>query len=598
MHSADLNQVFGSKAKFDDPFMLPSSEHMPEDLESSLDFCLFLYYLNPQYRRASARVVRHFITDFQYPGDGAAGEKDKLDEYLTYQLRLPQALAEMGDEWACYGNAFYRIHFPFDRYLIDKRHGAEYALSMFGQDIQFDLKKLTYNVRDPKDKKSKKRIDLPFRDRMSLDRDKIKLRKLNPRSIVIKHNVVSGSNQYIYRFEKELLSEVKEGKLHVVNDVPMDMLDAMRSDQDFLFYEDEIFHFKSPTISGISNHGWGLPETIANYRSLHQLQVYRKIDECVGLDYMVPFRLFHPEVKDTESSVVKNLILSQWRTQIETIIKNRRKDKFAIHALPFPVKYEEFGAEGKNLAPKDLVEYQTNAMLDGMGYPAELFKGSLNIQQVPTSVRLFENSFMFIHLGFTQFSQWISSKISRYLGEEFISVGLAKPSLADNIDRQNIIMQLSSAGEISRKRAYAFLGIDDPVEERRDRLEEDMEIQKIQQLKGEELQRELEAGSIDQQLDAQAAAEQEAQAGGSPPGGMAQGGGGGTSPLDVQDQARQTAEQLLSMPEGPRRKELMALKSSNPTMHAAVKQFMEEMRSSAGSEGVQQMYQSMQGGGQ
>ena len=42
----------------------------------------------------------------------------------------------------------------------------------------------------------------------------------------------------------------------------------------------------------------------------------------------------------------------------------------------------------------------------------------------------------------------------------------------------------------------------------------------------------------------------------------------------------------------------MALKSNNPTLHAAVKQFMEEMRSQAGSQGVQQMYQSMQGGGQ
>jgi len=599
MHSSDLDQVFGTKAKFDDPFMLPSSEHMPEDLESSLDFCLFLYYLNPQYRRASARVVRHFITDFQYPGDGAAGEKDKLDDYLTYQLRLPQALAEMGDEWACYGNAFYRIHFPFDRYLIDKRHNAEYAISMFGSDIKFDLKKLVYNVRDPKGKDNK-RIDLPFRDRMSLDRDRVKLRKLNPRSVVIRHNTISGSNEYIYKFEKEVITDVKESKLHVVNGIPLDMLDAMRNDQDFLFYEDEIYHFKSPTISGVSSHGWGLPETIANYRSLHQLQVYRKIDECVGLDYMVPFRLFSPEIQNTESAVVKNLILAQWKNQVSTIIKNRRKDKFAIHALPFPVKYEEFGAEGKNLAPKELVEYQTNAMLDGMGYPAELFKGSLTIQQVPTSVRLFENSFMFIHLGFTQFSQWVSSKISRYLGEEFISVSLSKPSLADNIDRQNIIMQLSSAGEISRKKAYAFLGIDDPVEEKRDRLEEDMEIQKIQQLKGEELQREMEAGSIDQQLDAQAAAEQEAQAGGSMPGGMpaTAAGGGGTSPLDVQDQARQFAEQYLAMDEGSRRKELIALKSSNPTLHAAVKQFMEEMRSQAGSQGVQQMYQSMQQGGQ
>jgi len=110
----------------------------------------------------------------------------------------------------------------------------------------------------------------------------------------------------------------------------------------------------------------------------------------------------------------------------------------------------------------------------------------------------------------------------------------------------------------------------------------------------------MEAGSIDQQLDAQAAAEQEAQAGGSMPGGMpaTAAGGGGTSPLDVQDQARQFAEQYLAMDEGSRRKELIALKSSNPTLHAAVKQFMEEMRSQAGSQGVQQMYQSMQQGGQ
>ena len=105
---------------------------------------------NPQYRRASARVVRHFITDFDYPGEGSAEEKEKLDEYLTYQLKLPQALAEMGDEWACYGNAFYRVHFPFDRYLIDRRHGAEYALEMFGDDAEFNLEELEYEIPDPK----------------------------------------------------------------------------------------------------------------------------------------------------------------------------------------------------------------------------------------------------------------------------------------------------------------------------------------------------------------------------------------------------------------------------------------------------------------
>ena len=74
----------------------------------------------------------------------------------------------------------------------------------------------------------------------------------------------------------------------------MSMLKAIALEQDFLFNEGQIFHFKAPTISGVSNYGWGLPETIANFRHIHQLQVLRKIDEAVGLDYMLPFRLFHP----------------------------------------------------------------------------------------------------------------------------------------------------------------------------------------------------------------------------------------------------------------------------------------------------------------
>jgi len=585
-------------SKFDDPFLLPSNEYIPDNLESALDFCLFLFYLNPQYRRASMRVTRHFLTDLEFPGDGSAQEKDNLDEYLTHTLRVHQAMAEMGDEWACYGNAFYRIHYPFDRVLVDDRHSAEYSLNMFPEsEISFDLKSLKYEVPDPKDVKSK--IKLPFRDIPVKDKGRIRLRKLHPKDISIRHNVISGSNSYIYKFPKELIADCKKkDKLYIINDVPLDMLRAISEDKDFLFYEDEIFHFKAPTISGISNRGWGLPETIANYRSLHILQVYRKIDEAIGLDYMVPFRIFTPEVSNNESGIVRNLVLSQWRSQVESVIKNRRKDKFAMHAFPFPLKYQEFGAEGKQLAPKDLIEYQTNSMLDAMGYPSELFKGSLAVQQVPTAVRLFENSFMFIHLGFNDFVQWSCKKISKFMGEPYIHVKLERPSLADNMDRQNVIMQLSSAGEISRKKAYSWLGINDAVDERKERLEEDSEIQKVQMQKDEELRREMEQGTITKQLDAQAEAQAQQQSGGaSPPGGsvVQQGSSGGATPMDIQGQAQELATQWAGLPEGERRKSMQQVKATNQTLYSLAKQFLDDMRSQAKSDGVQSMYQQASG---
>jgi len=130
MHGLDdLSYVgLGGERRFDDPFLLPSSSSMPQTLETAIDMCLFLYYMNPQYVQASARVARHFITDFDYPGEGSKQEKDDLDNYLHYQLQLPGFMTEIGDEWSCYGNGFGRIHMPFDRFLIDARTNTLYAL--------------------------------------------------------------------------------------------------------------------------------------------------------------------------------------------------------------------------------------------------------------------------------------------------------------------------------------------------------------------------------------------------------------------------------------------------------------------------------------
>ena len=97
----DINFTgLGHRRQFDDPFLLPSSASMPETLETALDMCLFLYYLNPQYVQCSARVARHFITDFDYPGDGSKQEKEDHDDYLHNQLQLPSFMTEMGDEHA------------------------------------------------------------------------------------------------------------------------------------------------------------------------------------------------------------------------------------------------------------------------------------------------------------------------------------------------------------------------------------------------------------------------------------------------------------------------------------------------------------------
>ena len=576
----------GIGRKFDDPFLLPSSGAMPETLETALDMCLFLYYLNPQYIQASARVVRHFITDFDYPGDdGSKQEQDDLDDYLKHQLQLPAFMNEMGDEWAAYGNGFARIHFPFDRFLVDDRTHTKYALEFFGRQARYDFRSMTYIVPDPKHPGS--HINLPFRDQRSKDPSRIRLRRLNPRFLTIQHNIISGSSGYIYRFDPEFVSDVKKGRLYVVNETPIPMLKAIKNNRDFLFDNDAIFHMKAPTVSGISNAGWGMPSTIANFRNLHQLQVYRKIDEAVGLDYMLPFRLFSPNPQQAGGNGgMDSLINSRWTSEIRKIIGNRRRDKFAMHSLPFPVNYQEFGAEGKTLTSKDMMEYQTSAMLDGMGYPQELFKGSLTWMQVPTAMRLFENSFMFLHLGFNSMAGWATRKIRAYLNQPQMQILLQKPSMADSLERKQLVFQLGAMGEVSRETAYSSLGIDDPVAEMKKRLTEDLAIQRNQMKMQTDFQKEVETGSL-------TAPEQSPGGGGGSAPGMAS--SGTVTPSDADSQADSLATYWLSIPtNGERTQAMNAVRGQNESLYAVAKEKMNQKRSQGASQGRAQVGQEAQ----
>ena len=498
----------------------------------------------------------------------------------------------------CYGNAFLRLHLPFDRVLVDHRNGKykEYALPMFGADVKYDYKAMKYDVPDPttfdrpKDKRS--RIKLDFIDRPSRDKSRIKLRKIDPRQIVLQHSFMSGKQQMIYRFEPEWVTMIKNSIMYQVNETPMSMLKAIALEQDFLFNEGQVFHFKAPTISGVSNYGWGLPETIANFRHIHQLQVLRKIDEAVGLDYMLPFRMFHPVPSAQASDPMNYMLLNRWGSEIKNVINKRRTDPFAMHALPFPVSYQEFGAQGKNLAPKDLVEYHNGVLLDAMGYPAELFKGSLQIQQVPTAVRLFENSFHFIHQGFDRIVKWVSGRICDYIGQQRLETSLQLPRLADDLERQRVYMQLAAGAEIPRSIAYGPFGIKDPVEAAKQRAQEDIEIQKEQQKLQSDFQRQQQLGSMDSIL-----AQQQQQAGGgamgSSPAGAPASDGSEMNPLDIQTKAAELAQQWLQLPVGERQKQMAAVRTSNPNLHAMAKQKMEEMRSQAESQGRQSLSQPM-----
>ena len=98
-------------------------------------------------------------------------------------------------------------------------------------------------------------------------------------------------------------------------------------------------------------------------------------------------------------------------------------------------------------------------------------------------------------------------------------------------------------------------------------------------------------GSGDQVVEAMLQAQGGDGGQGAPP---PQGGGGGgptppesgMTPLDIEQQAEQTAMQFLQIQDvGERQKAMAQVRATNPTLYAVVKQKMEEMRAQGASEG-------------
>lgn len=583
-------------SKFADAFMLPSLDAMPRSLTTALDYCRVLYHRTPSYRRGSKYLVGHFVTELTYRGDvGSPAERKDFSQRFNEEYLGMVALTQLGENWAAYGNGFLRVHIPFVRQLVDRRSDiATYTPYMFPEElVKFDLQTMTYKVPDPRstlamDKRPK--IDLPFRDIQTKDFSKISFELLDPRYVRLRYCEWSGSTIVQYQFSPEFRGRINKGELHAINDTPQDVLYTIRDKKDYLFDREAVFHLKNETIRGVSNDGWGLPEILAHYPTIHKIAVYDRIDESLGLDYMQPFRLVVPNLQGMGDSAAFALS-KEWMPAINRMFKEQRLDRTKIHSFPFPSALQEFGGQGKSLTPKELKEYEVGQLLSGLGIPLELLQGSLSVQATPFMLRMMESSHPGLSQGLANAAHWMAGKVSQFMFGEAFDCTLSKSRVANDIEKRSLLFNLFSAGEIPRSKAFDGLDLDDPTKLKVERAEEDLQIQEDLAVKQEEAKRRAEMGSLDAVLDASSGGAQ---------GGGGGGGGGGApgqvvTPTDLRSKGEQLAQEWMGIPtDGQRSQEMQKVRATDPDLYAVAKDVMEKMKAQGASQGSQMVMQQAQ----
>jgi hypothetical protein len=582
---------------FPDPWLDYAALEMPKNLTNVLQWCEFLWNSQAVYRMACERVTRYFITRIEVE-DVNDEVAEKYNKVFDRSLKANEQLALLGDDFICYGNSFSTLLAPFDRFLRCPSCALERPIDrviyQFTKDFQFI----------GQCPKCGKKIAYERKDRRSANNDEFKVVRWSPHYMLIQYNPLTHDVEYRYRFPEDFKKRVREGDKFVLRTTPWEMLEAIKDNKLFRFDRQRLFHMKEASLAGMRTMGWGIPRMIANFRQAYYVQVLHRYNEALAIDYIVPFRLLTP--KPGSSQVADPLLhqnLGVTKGAVLEMVAEHRRDPATWHFMPFPMEYQALGGEGMQMANHELIGAGNDELLNGMGVPADLYKGTLQLEVAPTALRLFQQTWPQISSAYNGWLTWAARQIATIKNWEPATAKVQPVTLADDIEKKQILMQLSAAQQVSMGTAFSPFGIDVREETRKLQEEKRMQAEMAQEFQREEIERQ----KMDENL---AIIEQtQAPAQGGPAGAMAPMGGGtpgmgapmgggqagaGSTPQQMMLQAEQIAQQLLQMPYEMRKSEMLKLKQSDEALHALVKSKMEKARQGAAQQGKAMLQQPAQ----
>jgi hypothetical protein len=624
-----------SSSSFPDPFMDMASLAMPETMLYALRWVEYLTFANGTLARALDRIVSYFITRIELMSKDEDGiDDDEREDILNYLYDIMGIMDELhigAMNFMVYGNEFMSVLVPFRRYISCAKCHLEVPLREAYNTPEFAFKwqDLNFNASCPKCQYSGIWSHV---DRRSESEGKLRIKHWSPHEVDLLWDPYTDDVRYIWKIPDDYRRVLREGHLHHLERANWEIVEAVRQNRHLLFDPDVMYHMKEPTLAGIRNRGWGISRILANFRQAWYVQVLHRYNEAIALDYVIPFRVITPAPGpgsgDSAKDSLLNMNMGGYMSQIQRMLRQRRRDPSSWHTLPFPVQYQALGGDATQLAPRELLDQGIEVLLNNTGVPVELYKGSLQVQAAVPALRLFESQWSHLVQAMNGMLNFIMKKVGLFMSWDKLTARLQKVTHADDMERQMAKLQLFTGGQISRDTGLQPLGIDWREEIRKQMNEQ--EYQADQQAKStERMQQKSDMESMGQPPQMGGTPGGPAGAGGSASDpammqggqpGMQGGQGGGiqgqgpqaqagqqawagqqtipgkpTTPEEVLAKAQTIAQQLMGLPDTQRKSELLQLKKSDPMLHAQVKELMDSMKQQAQTAGGAMMIQQQYG---
>lgn len=607
---------------FPDPFCDIASMLMPTTMPEALRWAERIITANGTYREALRRVLSYFITDIDVvSSDVGRQEKEQYLSFLHDELGIIDVLHSVGMDYLIYGNSFTSLMVPFRRYLVCPNRRCQLNVPFrrvySNPAFQFKWEDYKFLAKCPRCHTSGEWIRI---DHRSDGRDKLRIKRWSPHQINIVWDEPTDERLFFWRIPADYARQIRQGEpLFVLERAHWTTITAVKDRGMIRFKDDFIYHMRMDGPAGLSLAGWGLPPTIVNFRSAVNMQMLHRHNESIIMDYVIPFRVLTPEPRTgadvAAAGPLEGMNAGNFVTRLSYMLQRRRRDPASWNVLPWPIRYQALGGDASQILPSEMLASATEELLNAVGVPAELYRGTLSVQAAPAALRLFESTWSSLIGALNGLLDYITERASKIKGWSPVKCRLMRVTHADDLNRQMAKLNLMAQRDVSRSSVLRTLGMDFEEEQTRMLEEERFIAEKSQEL-SEEMSKEEQQRILAQRSGAAAAlaAAASGEGGEAGPAGQAAAGptmaagpmpgvgpGIGPSPSgpvsleELVANAQQIAQQLMGMPETQRKSQLIQLKRGNPTLHAMVKSELENIRQQLRSQGAEQLKAQMFG---
>lgn len=434
------------------PFFDIAQTYMPPTVKELFRWCAYFFYKDPMIGSVVTKIAEYPVTDFVYNAE-EKHVRDGWKHVMEDILNLKPFLIEIGLDYSCYGNAFISLNLPFVRWLRCPACKAMFRLSDEDFAYQFRNYQFHFTCAGCSTNVLGEIMDRPVKDPSGIN-----FVRWDPKNIDIHYNPITGKSKYRYKIPNKIRKAIQEGAREILVDIPAVFLEAMRQNRDIALSDQNLFHFKRPTLAE-QDMGWGKPMIIHSMGRMFYLYVLRRAQEAIALQRILPLEFIFPQANATQDPY-QHVNLSTWQGTVQEEIRKWRIDPNYISVVAVPLGFERLGGDGRALLLGPEIEVTNKEITGGMGVPLEFVFGGLSWSGSSVSLRTLENHFLMYRRLLLRFVNWVKNRVRLYLGLPDIEIGFTEFKMADDIQRKQIVIQLNAANKISDHTMLTELGFD------------------------------------------------------------------------------------------------------------------------------------------